>query len=387
MHLCFMKLSDKDKYSGLSICGLILCAGNGSRTNLGYNKMLYYIGKKTILEMTLDRFKQSRVQSIWLVISPDDEQTVKQIAAPYSNINYVYGGDTRTESVRMGLNELGHCDIVVIHDGARPYVTAKIINSSIESAAEYGSGIVAVPTVDTIKEIKHNDVVRTLSRAGLFNIQTPQAFSYDEITDAYNKVPGNFNDDSEVYERAGYVPKIVIGDYDNVKVTTTTDLYRGAPTRTKVGVGFDVHRLVSGRPLILGGVRIPHYKGLKGHSDADVLTHAVMDALLSAASMPDIGVLFPDNNPAYSGISSMLLLNNVMQRLTANGCKVNNVSAVVMAEKPLLAPYIPTICASLAQAMNITPEQINVSATTTEQLGIIGNEKGIASSATCMIYV
>ncbi len=372
--------------NNLSISALILCAGQGTRTHLNYNKMLHYIGKKTILEMTLDRFIASKVQTIILAIAPIDETAIRNLIAPYKNVSICYGGDTRTESVRMGLNEIGYCDIVVIHDGARPYVTTKIINSSIDSAIEYGSGIVAVPTVDTIKEIKQNEIVRTLSRAGLFNIQTPQAFRYDEITDAYNKVPGNYADDSEVYERAGYHPKIILGDYDNIKITAPTDLYRGAPTQSKIGVGFDVHQLVLGRQLVLGGFLVPFNKGLKGHSDADVVTHAIMDALLSAAGLPDIGVLFPDNDPRYKGISSMLLLESVIRQIATKGYMINNVSAVIMAQKPKLAPHLPFISANLAAAMRISPQQVNISATTTEELGIIGKGQGIACSATCLLY-
>lgn len=369
----------------LSISAILLCAGQGTRTGLGYNKMLYYIGKKTILEATLERIQASCVQSTLVVSAPEDEKNISEILQNFRDVRLCTGGATRTESVRHGLDELGHCDIVVIHDGARPYVTPEIINKSVESAVKYGSGIVCVPTVDTIKEIRNDEVVRTLSRSGLFNIQTPQTFRYDDIAKAYNKTNGNFNDDSEVYERAGFIPKVVIGDYKNVKVTTMEDLYRINSVRSKIGVGFDVHRLAGGRKLILGGVRIAHDKGLKGHSDADVLTHAIMDALLSAAGLPDIGVLFPDNNPAYKDISSIVLLEKVMNSIAARGFTVNNVSAVVMAEKPKLAPVIPDIRASLASAMIIPLERINVSATTTEQLGIIGDEKGIAASATCLL--
>lgn len=374
-----------DSYKNLSISAIVLCAGHGARTGLNYNKMLHMFGSKTILEMTLDRIRASLVGAIELVIAPEDEKAIKDLIKPYKNVSLCYGGATRTESVRRGLNELGYCDIVVIHDGARPYVNADIINASIDSAIDYGSGVVAVPTVDTIKEIRNNDVIRTLSRAGLYNIQTPQTFRYEDICAAYNACDGIFTDDSEVYERAGFTPKIVVGDYKNIKVTTMEDLYRPVSVRSRIGVGFDVHPLTSGRPLILGGVRIPYEKGLNGHSDADVLTHAVMDALLSAAGLPDIGTLFPDKDPKYKNASSIGLLSAVYNNIILRGFSVNNVSAVVMAQKPLLAPYIPEIRANLSRILNTAAEQINVSATTTEHLGIIGNEKGIAASATCLL--
>lgn len=378
----FVSLAGK---TDLSVCALILCAGIGSRTGLHYNKLLHYVGSKTILEITLDRFAQTKVDSVFLAINPQDEQKIRELIKPYKHIHLLYGGATRSESVRRGLDEISYCDIVVIHDGARPYVTPNVIDDSIESAIKYGSGIVAVPTVDTIKEVKNNEIVRSLSRAGLFNIQTPQSFAYSLIADAYNHVEGNFTDDSEVYERAGYVPKIVIGDYENVKVTAASDLFRGAPPRTKIGVGFDVHPLCIGYDLVLGGVKIPHSKGLKGHSDADVLIHAIMDALLSAAGMQDIGVLFPDTSPAYKGIASTVLLADVCERVK-RAYIIGNISAVIMAQKPKMSPYIPAMRQTLAKTMGIHPDQINISATTTESLGIVGNEKGIAASATCLLF-
>lgn len=377
-------IKDK-KFEDLSICGLILCAGQGTRTGLNYNKMLYYIGKKTILEMTLDRFISSKVKKIFLAVNQNDYQPIKELSDQYKDITICVGGDSRSESVRQGLNEIGHCDIVVIHDGARPYVTPAMINESINSAIKHGSGIVAVPTVDSIKEIKNNAIVRTLSRSGLFNIQTPQTFRFDEISKAYNICVGQFNDDSEVYEKAGYSPQIVLGGYDNVKVTTMEDLYRPPSIHSRVGVGFDVHQLVKGKKLILGGVRIHHDKGLKGHSDADVLTHAIMDALLSAAGLPDIGVLFPDTDMTYKDINSIILLDKVFSAITIRGYRISNISAVIMAQKPHLSEVIPDISRNLVNVLKLQDGQITISATTTENLGIIGHEKGIAVSATCML--
>lgn len=364
--------------------GLILCAGAGARARLGYNKILYYIGKRTILETVIEKFLASHVSRICLVIAPCDEMQILDIIKQYNNIAICHGGDTRTESVQSGLKQCVDSDIVVIHDGARPYISPEIINNSIASAAAFGSGIVAVPTVDTIKEVSGGNIVRTLPRVGLYNIQTPQSFRLSEIVDAYNKVSGAFNDDSEVYERAGYTPKIVAGDYSNIKVTTTEDLFR-IPNTCKIGVGFDVHELLPNLPLVVGGALIPHYKGLKGHSDADVLTHAIMDALLSAAGLVDIGVLFSDKDPAYKGISSLILLERVMLKVKERQYKVSSISAVIMAQLPKMAPHIFAMRSNLARVIGISVEQINISATTTEQLGIIGEEKGIAASASCLL--
>jgi len=375
------KLSD----SKLSICGIILCAGSGSRAGFGYNKMLHYIGKKTVLEMTLDRFADSKVETVVLVVAPEDYDQITQIAQNYKNITVCLGGLTRGDSARAGLREINYCDIVVIHDGARPYVTASLINQTIDSAKKHGSGILAVPAVDSVKEIKNDTIIRSLCRSGLYNIQTPQTFVFSSIQDAYDRIQVECTDCSEVYGLAGYIPKIVLGDYDNIKLTSLSDFMRPATIQSSIGTGFDVHKLVEGRQLILGGIVINFHKGLEGHSDADVLTHAIMDALLSAADLPDIGVVFPNNKPAYKDISSMALLKEVHYMITKKDFTIHNISAVIMAEQPHLAHIIPEMRSNIANFLSITVDRINISATTTEGLGIIGQGKGIASSATCLL--
>ncbi|MCH5351075.1 MAG: 2-C-methyl-D-erythritol 2,4-cyclodiphosphate synthase [Clostridiales bacterium] len=368
----------------ITVGAVIVCAGKGTRTGLSYNKILYHLGQKTVLETVLDKFADSLVSSVTLVISADDEPAIKTLTEPYKNVSLTYGGKTRTESVINGLKSTS-CDIVVIHDGARPFVRPETINASIMSAVTYGSGITAVPAVDTIKHVRSSQIVGSLDRSELYNVQTPQTFRYKEIVDAYQKVSGVFTDDSEVYARAGYTPHIVVGEYDNIKITNETDLTRVLPDDVKIGVGYDAHKTVDGRPLILGGVTIPHSKGLLGHSDADALTHAVMDAVLSAAGLPDIGVLFPDNDPALSGISSMILLDKVLEKIKNEGMYITNVSAVIMAQEPKMAPHISAIRGSLAKRMNISVGRVNVSATTTENMGVIAGGKAIACSASCLL--
>ncbi len=372
---------------GPSIAAVIVCAGKGERTGLAYNKILYHLGQKTVLETVLDKFAESAVQQIIVVAAADDLSTVTDLIRDYPNVDICTGGPTRSASVLNGLRKVGNCDIVVIHDGARPFISPALINASIESTKQYGSGVVAVPTVDTIKEVSDNNVVRSLTRSGLYNIQTPQTFKYSDILNAYENVQGVFTDDAEVYERAGFIPHIVIGSYDNIKITTSSDLNKAVPESVRIGVGFDVHKLVSKRPLILGGLRIPYKKGLKGHSDADVLTHAIMDAMLSAADFPDIGVLFPDTDPAFLNISSMVLLDDVVGLLRGKNFKVNNISAVIIAQKPKMAPVISEIAKNLALHIGIEPNRINISATTTEELGIVGKGKAIAASASCLLTV
>lgn len=365
------------------IAAVIVCAGKGERSKLPYNKVLHLIGHKTVLEKSLDVFSQTPVKHITVVASEQDLPTIRDITSTYDNISVVTGGATRQMSVQAGLKAYP-CDIVLIHDGARPFVSSEIISSAIDSAIKYGSGIAAVPSIDTVKRVDENGTAHSLPRAQLYNAQTPQAFRYAEITDAYNRAHGTFTDDAEVYENAGYSPRLVNGAYNNIKVTTPNDFIDINKT-CRIGVGYDVHRLVEGRKLILGGVEIDYHLGLLGHSDADVLTHAIMDALLSAADLPDIGMLFPDTDDKYLGISSMTLLQKVLDHVKRKGLNIGNISAVVIAQQPKLAPIISDIRRSLAAALEIDISAVNVSATTTEKLGVIGEGKAIAASASCIL--
>lgn len=372
--------------NAVDIAAIVLCAGKSERSGLLYNKVLHQIGHKTVLEKSLDVLSLTRVNHITVVTSAADLQAIKEITSTYDNISIsiVLGGDSRAQSVYNGL-KAHRCDIVLIHDGARPFVTVDTVDRTIDSAVEYGSGIAAVPSVDTVKRVDEHGRVNSLSRAQLYNAQTPQAFRYSQILDAYSRADGVFTDDAEVYEKAGYSPRLVDGDYGNIKLTTPSDFFNISNSSISIGVGFDVHRLVKDRKLILGGVTLDHSLGLLGHSDADVLTHAVMDALLSAAGLPDIGVLFPDTDDKYSGISSITLLKHVLNEIRSKKFGIENISAVIIAQSPKLAPVIGKIRSSLAAALEIDVKQINVSATTTERLGIIGDGLAIAANASCIL--
>lgn len=362
---------------------LILCAGKGKRTGLDYNKIFYTLPEGvSVISKVLDVFSLSKASRIILVVDKNDEDKIRE----FYDGEYVFGGKTRGDSVINGLHYIkrtGGCETVVIHDGARPYVSVKSINACIDSAKKYGSGVTAVKSIDTIKVARNGKIVEELDRNSLVNIQTPQAFDFDKILKAYEDFYRaddfkKFTDDSAVFAKIEE-PVIVEGEYSNIKLTNPCDL------TVKVGTGFDAHRLVEGRKLILGGVDIPNDKGLLGHSDADVLLHAICDALLSAAGLPDIGVLFPDTDPTYKDIASSIILLNVLDEIKKRGYTPLNISAVIMAQKPKLSPYIHAIRLSIAAVTGLAAENINVSATTTEKLGIVGEEKGIASSAVCLI--
>jgi len=362
---------------------IIVAAGTGSRAKLKENKIFWKIDKTPCLLKTLNAFIDSGVISEYLVAANEKElNRVKELLPPF--VKVVVGGASRTQSVKNALNAVTG-DIVLIHDAARPFVSSRIIKDCVNCATEHGSAIPVTPTPDTVCLAKGEKVLGYCGKEGLFSVQTPQAFCTEEIKKAYAFAGDTaFNDDGEVYKARFQKLFTVNGDKANIKLTYPEDFSAKEP-EYRFGVGFDCHRLVENRKLILGGVTVPHDKGLLGHSDADALTHAVMDAILSAAGLPDIGVLFPDSDPAFEGISSMKLLATVMENVKEAGYKVKGVSGVIMAEKPKMAPVIPEIRSSLSKALGVDYGEVNISATTTEKLGIIGNEKGVAASAIAIL--
>ena len=373
---------------------IILCAGSASRAGLGFNKILYPLGRKNVLETVLDKFED--FDKIIVTASEKDIPEIKTLCKGLSfadKVIVIQGGDTRTQSVKNGLAAAAGCTVAAIHDAARPFVSRALIKAVVASAIETGSGVPAVKVIDSIKEVASEYcscalssaslpfVSKTLNRDNLAAAQTPQAFNYQKIKAAYDTVTGAHEDDSEVYRLAGHSPVIVPGEYTNKKLTTPADFF---PTHSTVGTGFDVHELTENRKLIIGGIEVPHTKGLLGHSDADVLTHAVMDALLSAAGQRDIGGLFPDSDSKYKNADSIELLKHVVSLLKSSSIKIDFISAVIIAQEPKMAPHMDAIRLSLSTALQISKEKINISATTTEFMGIVGNGKAIAASATCL---
>lgn len=370
--------------SSLKASAVVLCGGVGARTGLTYNKILHYIGKKTVLEHVLCAFRASEIGQIAVVYHPLDRDAVANIVRDYDDVVLTEGGDTRTQSVQNGLRALRACDIVAIHDGARPFVTSELINATVRSATKYGSGIAAVRATDTVRPAENGVLRPGPPRHTLWHMQTPQTFSYPLLIEAYEKIQGDYTDDAEVFMRAGHECRIVEGDPANRKITTQSDIF-ACDANGKIGTGFDVHPFAEGRKLILGGVTLDYPRGLLGHSDADALTHAIMDAMLSAAGLRDIGVLFPDDDPATENIGSFVLLDRVAELVREKGYAVRCVSAVILAQAPKMAPYIPQMRVLLAERLHISLENIDISATTTERLGIIGEEKGIAASAVAQL--
>ncbi len=342
------------------------------------------------------------IGSLIVVVAPGEETQAAELLAPCGLTipwQVVAGGRERQHSVANALAAVPDAaELVLIHDGARPLIDIAAVAAAIAAAREHGAAGVAVPVKDTIKAVDESGcIVATPDRSTLWAIQTPQVFAAPLLRRAYAAAERDgvlATDDAALVERLGHKVKIVPGSYRNLKITTPEDLTVArallqteseAQNMQRTGIGYDVHRLVAGRPLILGGVDVPYERGLEGHSDADVLLHAIKDALLGAAAMGDIGRHFPDSDPAYKGASSLKLLAIVGEKLVAAGWRVHNIDAVVIAEKPKLAPHIPVMNANIAAALGIAVGQVNVKATTTEGLGFAGRGEGIAAQAVANI--
>jgi 2-C-methyl-D-erythritol 4-phosphate cytidylyltransferase / 2-C-methyl-D-erythritol 2,4-cyclodiphosphate synthase len=383
----------KNKKIGL----IIAAAGLGKRFGGNVPKLFLKTGNNLMIQTTVEACAACGFFDFIYVVTHADYVVECRNALP-QNVKVLAGGNERQDSVAMGLAALmadhPDTDYVLIHDGARPYVTAGIIENTLEHTLRTGAAVAAVPVKDTIK-IVGEDGISTPDRSQLYAAQTPQGFEAKLILKAYEmaRLQGfTGTDDAQLVERLGHRVALAEGSYANIKITTKEDLPKSiwntlndAPMNCRAGTGFDVHVLVPGRPLVLAGINIPFEKGLLGHSDADVLTHAIMDALLGAAGLGDIGLHFPDTDQAYKGISSILLLKKVVALLDQKGFELANLDATIIAERPKMAPFHDEMIQKLAEALGCDADRINIKATTTEKLGIPGREEGIAAEAICIL--
>lgn len=370
-----------------SVTAIIVAAGASRR--MGFDKLSHRLPDgRTVLETSVHAFDaHPDVGEIVLVAGKNREDCLTIASRCSTPAKVVDGGETRADSVRAGITAAGG-EVVAIHDAARPFVSRELITRTLEAAAEFGAAAPAVAVKDTIKVTRSDGTVElTPDRSRLFAVQTPQCFSREKYLEALELVHADraaaVTDDCSLFELAGFPVRLTQGDYENCKITTIDDLK--GESRMRIGHGYDVHRLVEGRRLILGGVDIPYEKGLLGHSDADVLLHAISDALLGAAALGDIGKHFPDNDPAYEGADSLVLLNRVGQLLHQSGYTVGNIDATVLCQAPKLAPHIPTMRENIARALEIPVDSVSVKATTEEKLGFTGAGQGIAAHAVALI--
>ncbi len=373
----------------------------GSSTRMGFDKLSFDLGGETVLHRSIRAFDQCpQIGEIVLVAGKNRAFVEQQAVGCTKPVQIVAGGATRAESAKNGVLA-AHGELVAVHDAARPFVSPAVIAAVLEAAARCGAAAPAVPVKDTIKQAVPGDgktvpeaclVHSTPDRSTLYAVQTPQCFDRAQYLAALQELDAEkarlVTDDCSLFELTGRPVQLTQGDYANLKITTREDLPRlvqKEETRMRIGHGYDVHRLVEGRKLILGGVEIPFEKGLLGHSDADVLAHAVMDAVLGAAALGDIGQHFPDNDPAYAGADSLELARHVARILSEHGYRVENIDATILCQRPKLAPHIPAMRANLAAAFGLPVDAVSVKATTEEHLGFTGEGLGIAAHAVALI--
>jgi len=373
------------------------------------------VGGRSVLERTLTAFdSHPALKAIVLVAGPEELHRVRQVAAAFPKVvAVVAGGETRSESVRNGLEALPpEIEIVLVHDAARPLVSAALIGSVILAAARVGAAVPGLPLSDTVKRIDADGLVQaTIPRtadvngvtlSGLTSVQTPQGARVTVLRDAYANYDttryGEPTDEASLIEANGGSVAVVPGDTTNIKITRPEDIAlaelllatpaskaasasSGGSGEIRTGLGYDVHQFAApeaGRTLTIGGIEIEHDRGLEGHSDADVLLHAVCDALLGAASLGDIGILFPNTDETYRGIASLRLLAIVGERLVQAGWQIVNIDATIVAEAPKLMPHRPKMQQAMAACLNLEATRISVKATTSEKMGFVGRKEGMA---------
>ena len=378
----------------MSVWAVVVAGGRGARAGLGRNKVFFAWKGRSVLSRCLDALERSgALDGAVLVLGAEDFEQydalcAREGASPLVK-RVVAGGDCRRRSVRSGLAALPEeVEIVAVHDAARPFVSPEAVRKTVQSARKWGSGVISTPVTDTIKRVGPDGAVETLDRAQLRAVQTPQTFDCAKLKAAHERAEAegfDATDDAALFEHYYGSVRLVTapGAEANIKLTNPADFEKLSRPAMRIGSGYDAHRLAEGRKLILCGVDVPHTRGLDGHSDADVAVHALMDALLGALGEGDIGRHFPDSDPAYKGISSMLLLERVMKIVREHGYGVANADVTIVAQKPKLAAYIPAMRENLARALGT--DAVNVKATTTERMGFEGEELGISAQAVALL--
>ena len=373
----------------------------GSSTRMGFDKLSFDLGGETVLHRSIRAFAQCPLVDEIILVAGSNRAFAQQQAADCAKpVCVVVGGATRAESAKNGVLAASGA-LVAVHDAARPFVSQQVITAALEAAARCGAAAPAVPVKDTIKAAVRGSgktvpescfVHATPDRSTLYAVQTPQCFDRAAYLAALEELDAEkarlVTDDCSLFELTGRPVQLTQGDYANLKITTREDLPRPEQKeehKMRIGHGYDVHRLVEGRKLILGGVEVPFEKGLLGHSDADVLAHAVMDAVLGAAALGDIGQHFPDNDPVYSGADSLKLARRVAEILKEHGFRIENIDATLLCQRPKLAPHIPAMRRNLADAFGLPVDAVSVKATTEEHLGFTGEGLGIAAHAVALI--
>lgn len=384
----------KSSNSGV-LTAVILAAGCGNRMNSCITKQQMTILGESVLFRSVKAFNESDlVDSIVVVTRADEVEWVREELKGFSKVcAIVIGGKTRAESAKLGFAYIPEsATFVAIHDAARCLITTDMINAVAEAAFVHGAATAATSVTDTVKQVGEDGFVnKTLPRGELMLAQTPQIFArglYETALSAI-KSDNSITDDNMMVELTGAKVYPVEMGKQNIKITTIDDIAyaefvlerRSSMNEIRIGHGYDVHRLVTDRKLILGGVDIPHEKGLLGHSDADVLVHAIMDAMLGACALGDIGRHFPDSDEKYRGISSLVLLEKVNDLILKNGYSLVNIDATIVIQQPKIAPHIDKMVNNISEMLKIEQSRINIKATTEEKLGFTGSMEGVSAHA------
>ncbi len=380
------------------VTAIILAAGSGSRMDKLIPKQKMLILGESVLSRSVRAFSDcEKIKDILVVCRAEDLDLTREELASFTKvISVISGGKTRAESAKIGFNSISPCsEYVAIHDAARCLITPEKIASVVDSAICHGAATAGTFITDTVKHLEDGMIDRTVPREHLFSAQTPQVFSREIYQAALNNTESieAVTDDNMLVESLGIGVCPVDTGKSNIKLTRVEDIAfaeyiierRRPMEEIRFGHGYDVHRLVDDRRLILGGVDIPHDKGLLGHSDADVLTHAIMDAILGACGLGDIGRHFSDTDPSYKDISSLYLLKKVSEIIHEQGFSIVNIDATLVIQRPKIAPYVEKMRENIADILKIDLGKINIKATTEEKLGFTGREEGIAAHSVCTV--
>ena len=382
---------------------LIPCAGTGSRFGSDIPKQFQKLAGKKVIQHSIDIFSSiEQIQTIWVGLTTIDQDSEDLTSAKVKTVKT--GGKTRSQTVlntldQMIQNQIPLSDWVLVHDAARPGVVKQDVERLIQQVTNVNTcvgGILALPITDTVKvsDPSLTHIVSTQSRELLWRAQTPQMFRIGQLRDALSKAIQKgieVTDEASAMEGLGLKPLLVMGSMENFKITYQNDLLSMEKlmkhdSSLRIGQGYDVHRLVEGRDLILGGIHIPFQKGLLGHSDADALFHAITDALLGAAGLGDIGQHFPDTDPQYKNADSGLLLEHAHQLVLKKGYSILNIDATVICQAPKLAQHIPSMILSIGKVLKIDSSLVNIKAKTNEGLGYLGNSEAIETQAVVLLH-
>lgn len=374
----------------MGTAAVIVAAGRGSRAGGDVPKQWQMLAGRPVLAHTIDAFR-GKLDRIVLVIHPDDHARAAALAA---GCDLVFGGATRDQSVRNALDSLATSDVerVLIHDGARPLVSAAVIGRVLAALDTHPGAAPALPVTDALWRGAAGLVAGTQDRAGLWRAQTPQGFRFDAILAAHRAHAGTAADDVEVARAAGLDVAIVEGEETNLKLTFPGDFARaeailkGRGMDVRLGNGYDVHAFTEGDHVWLCGVKVPHGRALLGHSDADVGMHALTDAIYGALAMGDIGRHFPPSDPQWKGAASHIFLRHAVALMREHGYDLGNCDVTLVCERPKIGPHAAAMQAALAGIMGVEAGRVSVKATTSERLGFTGREEGIAALATaCLV--